>query len=64
MLDLIEASKIAVGEMIDMLGRANLEAVPHFSAQKVAGDKLQGRKGGEVTCSQPGSVAWENTRFG
>ncbi len=58
MVDLIETSKMAVGEMIDRLGRANLEAVLHFSAQKVAGEKRQGRKGGEVTWhgSQPGSV--------
>ena len=58
MVDLMEASEIAVGEMIDRLGRANLEAVLCLSAQKVAGEKHQGRKGSEVTWhgSQPGSV--------
>ncbi len=58
LVDLIETSKIAVGEMVDLLGRANIEAVLHFSAQKVAGEKHQGRKGGKVSWhgSQPGSV--------
>ncbi len=58
MVELLETSKIAVGEVIDRLGRANLEAVLHLSAQKVAGEKHQGRQGGEVTWhgSQPGSV--------
>ncbi len=57
-VDLMEASQIAVGEMIEMLGRANLDAVLCLSAQKVAGEKHQGRKGGEVTWhgSQSGSV--------
>ena len=58
LVELIETSRIAVGEMIDMLGRANLEAVLHFSAKKVAGEKHQGRKGGEIAWhgSQAGTV--------
>jgi len=33
MVEPIETSKIAVGELIDRLGRANLEAVLHLSAR-------------------------------
>ncbi|MCH8844876.1 MAG: hypothetical protein IID61_18105 [SAR324 cluster bacterium] len=58
MVELIETSRIAVGELIDRLGRANLEAVLHLSARKVAGEKHQGSKGGEIAWhgSQPGTV--------
>lgn len=58
MVEPIETSKIAVGELIDRLGRANLEAVLHLSARKVAGEKHQGSKGGEIVWhgSQPGTV--------
>ena len=43
MVELIESSRMAVGELIDMLGRASIEAVLRLSAQGVAGEKHQGR---------------------
>jgi putative transposase len=45
---LIEQSKLAVDEMIDVLGRAAVEAVLMLSAASVAGERHQGRSGGEV----------------
>ena len=45
---LIEQSKLAVDEMIDVLGRAAVEAVLTLSAASVAGERHQGRSGGEV----------------
>lgn len=66
MVELIETSKIAVGELIDRLGRANLEAVLHLSARKVAGEKHQGSKGGEIAWhgSQPGTVCLGEHKVG
>ena len=54
----IEASQMAVDELIDRLGRASIEAVLLLSAQGIAGEKRQGKKGGEVLWygSQPGTV--------
>ena len=48
MVELIESSRMAVGELIDLLGRASIEAVLRLSAHGVAGEKHQGRKGGDI----------------
>lgn len=48
MVELIEASRMAIDELIEILGRASIEAVLQLSAQSVAGDKQQGRKGGQI----------------
>lgn len=48
LVELIEASRLAVDELIDILGRASIEAVLHLSAAGVAGEKHQGRKGGDM----------------
>ena len=45
MVELIESSRMAVGELVDMLGRASIEAVLRLSARGVAGEKHQGREG-------------------
>ena len=37
MVELIEQSKLAVDELIDVLGRAQIEAVLRLSAQGIAG---------------------------
>lgn len=42
--------------MIDVLGRASIEAVLQLSAQSVAGEKHQGRKGAKV--------GWHGRQFG
>ncbi len=39
MVELIESSRMAVGELVDLLGRASIEAVLRLSAQGVAGEK-------------------------
>lgn len=48
MVELIEASRMAVDELIDVLGRASIEAVLELSAMSIAGPRQRGRKGGEV----------------
>jgi putative transposase len=46
---LVEGAKLAIDELIDVMGRATVEAVLQLSAQGVAGPKGQGRrKGSEV----------------
>ncbi len=37
MLELIEQSRLAIDELIDVMGRASIEAVLELSAQQVAG---------------------------
>ncbi len=58
MVELIEGSRMAVDELIDRLGRAHIEAVLLLSAQGLAGEKRQGKQGGEVVWygSQLGTV--------
>jgi transposase-like protein len=46
MVELIEQSKMAVDELIDVLGRAQIEAVLRLSAEGVAGPPHPGKKGG------------------
>lgn len=48
MVELIEQSQVAVDELIDVLGRASVEAVLKLSAQGIAGRPHPGKKGGEV----------------
>ncbi len=58
MVDLIEQSRLAVDELIDVLGRATVEAVLQLSATNLAGEKHQGRKGGQIVRygGQPATV--------
>lgn len=48
MVELIEQSKLAVDELIDVLGRAQIEAVLRLSAERIAGPPHPGKKGGAV----------------
>jgi len=48
MLELIEQAEFAVDELIDVMGRATVEAVLLMSAEQVAGPRTPGKKGGEV----------------
>jgi len=48
MLDLITQAEMAVDELIDVAGRATIEAVLTLSAQEVAGAKHPGKASGEV----------------
>jgi putative transposase len=43
MVELIEQSRMAVDELIDVLGRASIEAVLELSARQVAGEPQQGK---------------------
>ena len=44
MLDLIEHAQVAVDDLIDVMGRAAIEAVLKMSAAQIAGPKQQGKK--------------------
>ena len=46
MLDLIEQAEMAVDELIDVAGRATIEAVLTLSAQELAGPKHPGKRSG------------------
>ena len=59
MVELIEQSKLAVDELIDAVGRAQIEAVLRLSAQGIAGPPHPGKKGGRsagMEESKAGSV--------
>ena len=47
-LDLIEKAEMAVDELIDIAGRATIEAVLTLSAQQIAGPKRSGSRGGDT----------------
>jgi hypothetical protein len=60
MLDLIENAQVAIDDLIDVMGRATIEAVLLMSAAAVAGPKQQGKKAGRDIAyhgSQTGRVA-------
>ena len=44
MLDLIETAQFAIDDLIDVMGRATIEAVLKMSAAGVVGPKQQGKK--------------------
>jgi len=48
MLELIEQADLAIDELIDVMGRATVEAVLLMSAEQVAGPRKPGKKGEEV----------------
>ena len=48
MVELIEQSRLAVDELIDVMGRATIEAVLLLSAEQTAGPRTPGKKRGEV----------------
>ena len=53
--ELIEQSRMAVDDLLEVLGRSTLEAVLRISAANVAGEVHQGKRGGEIVRhSSPG----------
>ena len=48
MVELIEQSRLAVDELVDVAGRATIEAVLQLSAEQVAGQRTPGRRREEV----------------
>lgn len=65
LVELLEASRLAVDELIDILGRASIEAVLQLSAAGVAGEKHQGRKGGDIRWhgAQSGQVSLSDRKL-
>lgn len=59
MVGLIEQSRLAVNEVIDVTGRAVIEAVLMLSAQELAGAKSQGRRRAEEN-----GIAWYGKQWG
>jgi transposase-like protein len=57
MLELIEQSRMAVDELIDVMGRASIEAVLELSARQVAGAPQQGK-------ARDGDIGWHGTQRG
>ena len=63
--ELIEGLRMAIDELIDVLGRASIEAVLQLSARGVAGEKHRGRAKGSIRWhgSQPGRVRLSDRRL-
>ena len=61
---LIETAQVAIDEVIDVTGRATIEAVLQLSARQVAGEKHQGKAQGTVRWHgrQSGVVALSNRK--
>ena len=57
MLELIEQAEMAVDELIDVAGRATIEAVLTLSAQELAGPKHPGKRTG-------GDIGWHGVQNG
>jgi hypothetical protein len=57
MLELIEQSRLAVDERIDVMGRACIEAVLALSARQVAGPPQQGK-------ARQGDIVWHGAQPG
>ena len=57
MLDLIEQAEVAIDELIDVMGRATIEAVLLMPAEQVAGSKAPGKKAG-------GEIRWHGSQGG
>jgi transposase-like protein len=57
MLELIEQAEMAVDELIDVAGRATIEAVLILSAQELAGSKHPGKRTG-------GNIGWHGEQDG
>jgi putative transposase len=57
MLELIRESRMAVDELIDVMGRASIEAVLELSAIQVAGPPQQGK-------AREGDIGWHGTQRG
>ncbi len=59
MVDLIEQSRLAIDELIDVAGRATIEAVLQLSAEQVAGPRTPGKQREEVVWHGPATRVGE-----
>ena len=57
MMELIEQSRMALNELIDLMRRASVEAVLELSARQVAGEPQRGK-------ARTGEVGWHGTQPG
>ena len=60
MLDLVEQARCAIDELVDVMGRATIEAILPMSAAQIAGPKQQGKRAERDLAyhgTQPGRVA-------
>ena len=57
MLELIEQSRMAIDELIDVMGRSSIEAVLELSAMQVAGPPQQGK-------ARTSEIGWHGTQPG
>ncbi len=57
MVELIAQSRMAVDDLVDVLGRATIETVLQLSAEQVAGAPQQGRK-------RQGEIVWHGKQAG
>ena len=58
MVQLIEGAEVAVDELIDVMGRATIEAVLLLSGEQVAGPKRRGKRG------RAGEASWYGSQGG
>ena len=52
LVSLVEQSQLAVEDLMDVMGRAGLEAVLLLSAKGLTGAPHPGKRGGEVTAAR------------
>lgn len=66
LVDLIEQSRLAVDELIDVAGRATIEAVLQLSAEQVAGPPTPGKRRGQLLWHgrQAGRVCLKERKLG
>jgi hypothetical protein len=57
MVELIAQSKMAIDDLVDVMGRATIETVLQLSAEQVAGRPQQGRR-------RPGEIVWHGKQAG
>ena len=58
MVDLVEQAQRAIDDLVDVMGRATIEAVLVMSAQQVAGPRQQGKRNDQRT------VYWHGVQKG
>ena len=65
MLELVEQTEVAIDEVIQVMGRATIEAVLEMSAEGVAGPKqAAGHERKTTRCGTAGRVVWSTCRIG
>ena len=58
MVELVEKSEVAIDDLVDVMGRATIEAVLQMSAEQIAGPKQQGKTDADRQIHWYGSQTW------